>query len=158
MALDAEMLTRAGIPEEHHEEILKGHNETVAGLRAEVERYKNDAEEAEKYTKEQNHYKSEYERLETEFEGYRTQIRKKEVCRELLEDLGFNERMVNRLYDKPQLLSLFELDINGYIKDSYELETRVLEDFGDTIKGERTPRANRSRSKALERIRRRGVM
>ena len=156
MALDAEFLSKAGIPAEHHEAILNGHNETVAGLRDDIEHYKNEAEEATKNAKEQNHYKIEYERLTAEFESYKTQVLKEDACREVLTELGLKDSLVQRLYNKPQLLELFDLDSKGKIVDPYKLESQVLADFGDTIKERRSPRAERNRSRALERIRRNG--
>ena len=155
MALDIEFLIAAGVPAEHHEAILNGHQETINGLQDDINHYKKEAEEAERTTNEHKHHKAEYERLNAEFEAYKTNVLKAEACRTALKELGMKEKYIERFYNKPQLLELFELDEKGEIKDSYELEAQILEDFGDFIdKERRTPRAERVKSRALERIRR----
>ena len=156
MSLTRKFMQGMGLTEEQATAIIEANEETIAGLKAEIEKYKTASEESnKKLTKAQkelsevkeeaeanegkNPYKVKYEAIKEEFESYKEDIKNKETkrtkedaFRALLKDVGVSEKRINSVV-KVSDIDGIELDEDGKIKDASKLKESVKEEWSDFI-------------------------
>lgn len=167
MSLTRKALAAMGIEEDKAEQIMEMHLETVNTIKSErdkakesAEKYKADADKLPGIEKELNSlkekagqpdaYKEKYEKLKKEYDTYKGDITAKETreaktkaYRELLKDIGVNEKRFDAVIRLTDFDSM-ELE-DGKLKDVDELKTKAKEEWSDylvksSVKGADTPK------------------
>ena len=151
MALTRKYLQGMGLTEEQVGAIIESNEETIKGLKAEIEKYKNDAEELPKIkaelTKikeaaengEKDPYKVKYEALKEEFASYKKTIAEKEIktkkeeaYKQLLKSAGVSEKRIEAVL-KVSDVDMLEFDDEGKVKDSDKLTENIKSEWADFI-------------------------
>ena len=155
MALTRKFLEALGIEQAKIDEIISAHTEVTNALKADRDNYK---EKAEKYDEtkteldkakseldkvNKDEYKTKYESLESEFNKYKTDIAEKEVkvkkeeaYKNMLKEIGVNEKSIDAIVKVKDLSSL-KLDDKGNIVDVETLKESEKKDWeGFIIKSE----------------------
>lgn len=156
MSLTRKFMQGMGLTEEQVNAIIEANEETITGLKAEIDKFKTASEESEKKLakaqkelstiKEEaeanegkNPYKVKYDALKEEFESYKADITAKETkktkedaFRALLKECGVSEKRINSVVKVSDVESI-ELDENGNIKDVEQLKKSVKEEWNDFI-------------------------
>ncbi len=167
MALSRKYLQGMGLTEEQVTAIVEANEETITGLKSEIDKYKTAGEEAEKkLTKVQkeldgikeeaeknegkNPYKVKYDALKEEFEAYKadvdakaTKATKEEAYKALLKECGVADKRIAAVARVADIDSI-ELDEDGNIKDAAALKKSIKEEWGDFIPTEGTKGADTS--------------
>ena len=153
MALTRKYLHGMGLTEEQATAIIEANEETISGLKDEIEKYKQEAEGKDKaLTKVQkeldsikaeteegkNPYKVKYEAVKEEFEAYKKEITAKEIhsekesaFRKLLQDVGVSEKRINSVV-KVSDIDAIEIE-DGTIKDADKVKANIKEEWADFI-------------------------
>lgn len=156
MALSRKFLSGMGLTEEQASAIIEANEETITGLKAQIEEAQTARDKAEKdlakaqkelsgikeaAEKEEgkNPYKVKYEAIKEEFEAYKKDISAKEVraskreaYKALLKDCGVSDKRIDSVL-KVTNLDVVELDEDGKIKDSDTLKKQIKEEWSDFI-------------------------
>lgn len=159
MALSRKYLQGMGLTEEQVNAIVEANEETITGLKNEIDKFRTASEEAEKKLakvqkeldtiKEEaeenegkNPYKVKYDAIKEEFENYKkdinakeTKASKEEAYRSLLKECGVSEKRINSVV-KVSDVDGVELDENGKIKDAETLKKSIKEEWSDFITSE----------------------
>lgn len=160
MALSRKFLTALGIEAEKVDEIIGAHTETVNALKEEREKYKADAEkladveakleEMKAASKDNDTYKVKYDALKEEFDNYKSTESKKaekasktEAYKALLLKAGVSDKRVASVL-KVSDIDKIELDKDGKIKGSDEMEKSIKEEWADFIVSTQERGANTS--------------
>ena len=165
MALSRKYLQGMGLTEEQVNAIVEANEETITGLKAEIEKYKTAGEDSEKklakvqkelntmkeeaeQNEGKNPYKVKYDALKEEFDSYKGEIKAKETkatksdaYKALLKECGVNEKRINAVL-KVSDVDGIELDENGKIVDSDKLKASIKEEWSDFILTETTKGAD----------------
>ena len=147
MALTRKFLEALGIEQAKIDEIISAHTEVTDSLKADRDSYKEKAEkydetkteldkaksELDKVSKDE--YKTKYESLEAEFNKYKTDIAEKEVkvkkeeaYKNMLKEIGVNEKSIDAIVKVKDLSSL-KLDDKGEIVDVDALKESEKKDW-----------------------------
>ena len=147
MALTRKFLEALGIEQAKIDEIISAHTEVTDSLKADRDSYKQKAEkydetkteldkaksELDKVSKDE--YKTKYESLEAEFNKYKTDIAEKEVkvkkeeaYKNMLKEIGVNEKSIDAIVKVKDLSSL-KLDDKGEIVDVDTLKESEKKDW-----------------------------
>ena len=147
MALTRKFLEALGIEQAKIDEIISAHTEVTDSLKADRDSYKEKAEkydqtkteldkaksELDKVSKDE--YKTKYESLEAEFNKYKTDIAEKEVkvkkeeaYKNMLKEIGVNEKSIDAIVKVKDLSSL-KLDDKGNIVDADTLKESEKKDW-----------------------------
>lgn len=161
MSLTRKFMAGMGLTEEQVNAIIEANEETITGLKAEIEKYKSTSEESEKKlakvqkeldgikeeTKEnegKNPYKVKYDALKEEFDTYKADINakatkaaKEEAFKALLKDIGVAEKRIGAVVKVSDVEGV-ELDEDGNIKDADNLKKSLKEEWSDFIPKEVT--------------------
>lgn len=165
MALSRKYLAGMGLTEEQVNAIIEANEETISGLKAEIEKFQTASEDAEKKlgkaqkeletikadaekNADKNPYKVKYDALKEEFSKYKadvdakaTKATKEEAYKELLKECGVAEKRIASVVKVADIDSI-ELDENGNIKDADNLKKSVKEEWADFIPTEGTKGAS----------------
>lgn len=168
MSLTRKFMQGMGLTEEQVNAIIEANEETITGLKAEIEKYKTASEDSDKklakVQKEldtikdeaeknegKNPYKVKYEAVKEEFENYKKDISAKEMkatkksaYEELLKECGVSEKRIKSVI-KVSDIDGIELDENGKIKDAEQLKKNVKKEWEDFIPTEASKGANTSK-------------
>lgn len=162
--LNETLLNQIGVPEEHIQAILDGHNATVNGIREEIELYKTEAEDlrntsaklqaAEKELEaiKDTDWKAKHDALKAEFDAVKESDLKQKLYKELAEEVGLPYRYSEKICKKHYTDKL-ELDKKGGLKDRESLARELEETWAEVIKPKSKPEKVRNHSAALDRIR-----
>ncbi len=155
MALSRKYLMGMGLTEEQVNAIIEANEETISGLKAEIEKYKTSDEESTKKlqkaqkelesikkeaeeTEGKNPYKVKYDALKEEFKAYKDDISAKETkaektkaFRELLKEVGVSDKRIDSVVKVSDIDSL-EIE-DGKIKDADALKKSIKEEWADFI-------------------------
>ena len=167
MALSRKFMQGMGLTEEQASAIIEANEETISGLKAEIEKNQKEAEKAQKELSKaqkelgdlkkeaeesdgKNPYKVKYDAIKEEFENYKKDIKSKETkaakedaYRALLKEVGVSEKRIPAVLKVSNVDSL-ELDENGSFKDVAELKKSIKEERSDFIQTEGTKGADTS--------------
>ena len=156
MSLTRKFMQGMGLTEEQVNAIIESNEETITGLKGEIEKEKTAKEETEKklgkvqkeldtlkeeaeQNEGKNPYKVKYDALKEEFNNYKADITAKETktakesaFRELLKSIGISEKRINSVVRVSDLDSV-ELDSEGKIKDEADLKQSLKEEWSDFI-------------------------
>ena len=157
MSLTRKFMQGMGITEEQANAIIEANEETITGLKAEIEKYKTASEESEKNlakvqkelnelkeeTEEKdgkNPYKAKYDAIKEEFEQYKNEISaketkatKKEAFKALLKECKVSEKRIETVLKcSEDTINGIELE-DGKIKGADELKKSVKEEWSDFI-------------------------
>lgn len=167
MALSRKFMQGMGLTEEQASAIIEANEETISGLKAEIEKNQKEAEKAQKELSKaqkelgdlkkeaeesdgKNPYKVKYDAIKEEFENYKKDIKSKETkaakedaYRALLKEVGVSEKRIPAVLKVSNVDSL-ELDENGSFKDVAELKKSIKEEWSDFIPTEGTKGADTS--------------
>lgn len=167
MALSRKFMQGMGLTEEQASAIIEANEETINGLKAEIEKNQKEAEKAQKELSKaqkelgdlkkeaeesdgKNPYKVKYDAIKEEFENYKKDIKSKETkaakedaYRALLKEVGVSEKRIPAVLKVSNVDSL-ELDENGSFKDVAELKKSIKEEWSDFIPTEGTKGADTS--------------
>lgn len=167
MSLTRKFMQGMGLTEEQVNAIVESNEETITGLKGEIEKERTAKEEAEKklgkvqkeldtlkeeaeQNEGKNPYKVKYDALKEEFNNYKADITAKETktakesaFRELLKSIGISEKRINSVVRVSDLDSV-ELDSEGKIKDEADLKQSLKEEWSDFIPTEGAQGANTS--------------
>lgn len=167
MALSRKYLQGMGLNEEQINAIVEANEETITGLKAEIEKYKTASEgsdktlakvqkELDEMKKEaeesasKNPYKVKYDAIKEEFEKFKadetakaTKAAKSDAYKELLKECGISEKRIASVLKVSDTDSV-ELDENGKVKDADDLKKAIKEEWADFIPTESTRGANAS--------------
>jgi chromosome segregation ATPase len=167
MALSRKFMQGMGLTEEQASAIIEANEETISGLKAEIEKNQKEAEKAQKELSKaqkelgdlkkeaeesdgKNPYKVKYDAIKEEFENYKKDIKSKETkaakedaYRALLKEVGVSEKRIPAVLKVTDINSL-ELDENGAFKDVAELKKSIKEEWSDFIPTEGTKGADTS--------------
>ena len=156
MALSRKFMQGMGLTEEQASAIIEANDETITGLKAEIEKYKSAYETSEKSLEKvqkelntlkeeaennnsKNPYKVKYEAIKEEFESYKKDITAKETkasktdaYRALLQEAGVSEKRINSVLKVSDVDSI-ELDEDGKIKDADKLKESIKKEWSDFI-------------------------
>ena len=156
MSLTRKFMQGMGLTEEQVNAIIEANEETITGLKAEIEKFKTASEESDKkLTKVQkeldnykdeaeknegkNPYKVKYEAIKEEFDNYKKDIGAKEVRANkedaytaLLKECGVSEKRIKSVVKVSDIDSI-ELDEEGKIKDAGKLKDSIKEEWSDFI-------------------------
>lgn len=163
MALSRKFLQAMGLTEEQVGSIIEAHQETVTGLKGEIDKYKEAETKLANVQKEldqlkqdaenregKNPWKVKYDALKEEFDGYKaeeqakaTKSAKVTAYKKLLKEIGISEKRIDAV-TKVAELDKIELDKDGSIKDVDELKASLKKEWEDFIqtpgeKGATTP-------------------
>ena len=167
MSLTRKFMQGMGLTEEQVNAIIEANEETITGLKAEIEKYKTASEDSEKNLKKvqkeldgikdeaeknegKNPYKVKYEAVKEEFEAYKKDISAKETkatktdaYKNLLKECGVSEKRINAIIKVSDVNSI-EFDEDGKIKDVNDLKKSIKEEWSDFIQTEGTKGAETS--------------
>lgn len=167
MALSRKYLQGMGLNEEQINAIVEANEETITGLKAEIEKYKSASEgsdktlakvqkELDEMKKEaeesasKNPYKVKYDAIKEEFENYKaeekakaTKTAKKDAYRELLKACGVSDKRLESILKVTDTDSV-EFDEDGKVKDADNLKKAIKEEWADFIPTESTRGTNAS--------------
>lgn len=151
MSLTRNWLSALGIEADKVEEIIKGHAETVDGLKDELEKYKADAKKLPEVTAELEKLKEavkndrtdelqkKYDKLKAEFDDYKSDVKGKEVqatkskaYRSLLKEVGVSEKRIDSIM-KVTDLSTIDFDDDNKIVDTDKVTESIKKEWGDFI-------------------------
>ena len=156
-----------GLTEEQASAIIEANEETITGLKAEIEKFKTASEESDKklakvqkeldtikdeasQNEGKNPYKVKYEAIKEEFEAYKkdisakeTKASKTEAFEALLKECGVSEKRIKSVLKVSEIDGI-ELDENGKIKDADALKKQIKEEWADFIPTEGTQGAQTS--------------
>ena len=156
MSLSRKFMQGMGLTEEQASAIIEANEETIAGLKAEIEKYKSASEESDKklakvqkeldnikdeasQNEGKNPYKVKYEAIKEEFETYKNDIKmqatkasKAEAFENLLKECGVSEKRIKAVLKVSEIDGI-ELDENGKIKDADVLKKQIKEEWADFI-------------------------
>lgn len=158
MSLTRKFMQGMGLTEEQVNAIIEANEETITGLKAEIEKFKTAGEESEKKLakvqkeldtmKEEaeenegkNPYKVKYDALKEEFESYKndisakeTKASKTEAYKGLLKECGVAEKRFERVLKCSDAeINSIEFDEEGKIKGADDLKKAIKEEWGDFI-------------------------
>lgn len=156
MALSRKFMQGMGLTEEQASAIIEANEETITGLKAEIEKYQTASEEAEKKLSkaqkeletikgeaeknaDKNPYKVKYDALKEEFNKYKadvdaktTKANKEEAYKNLLKECGVADKRIASVVKVADLNGI-ELDDEGKIKDADALKKSIKEEWADFI-------------------------
>lgn len=156
MALSRKYLLGMGLTEEQVTAIIESNEETINGLKDEIEKYKTGEETAnkklEKIQKEmdilkkdaedadgKNPYKVKYEALKEDFDSYKKEVesektntKKTEAYKNLLKEIGISDKHINSVARLIELDKI-KLDKDGNIEGIDELKKALTEEWSDFI-------------------------
>lgn len=156
MSLTRKFMTGMGLTEEQVNAIIEANEETITGLKAEIEKYKTASETAEKNLNKvqkeldglkseaeenegKNPYKVKYDALKEEFKSYKDGINAKEVktakeeaYKSLLKEVGVAEKRIASVV-KVSDIDKLELDDQGKLTNVDELKKSIKEEWADFI-------------------------
>lgn len=151
MSLTRNWLSALGIEADKVEEIIKGHAETVDGLKDELEKYKADAKKLPEVTAELEKLKEavkndrtdelqkKYDKLKAEFDDYKSDVKGKEVqatkskaYRSLLKEVGVSEKRIDSIM-KVTDLSTIDFDDDNKIVDADKVTESIKNEWSDFI-------------------------
>lgn len=156
MALSRKYLAGMGLNEEQINAIIEANEETITGLKAEIEKHKTASESSDKTlakaqkeldalkkeaeeSASKNPYKVKYDAIKEEFEKFKadetakaTKAAKSDAYKELLKECGISEKRIASVLKVSDTDSI-ELDENGKIKDSETLKKSITEEWEDFI-------------------------
>ena len=151
MSLTRNWLSALGIEADKVEEIIKGHAETVDGLKDELEKYKADAKKLPEVTAELEKLKEavkndrtdelqkKYDKLKAEFDEYKSDVKGKEVqatkskaYRSLLKEVGVSEKRIDSIM-KVTDLSTIDFDDDNKIVDAEKVTESIKNEWSDFI-------------------------
>jgi hypothetical protein len=166
MALSRKFMQGMGLTEEQISAIIEANEETINGLKDEIEKYKTAGETSEKTLSKvqkeldtlkkdaeekdgKNPYKVKYEAVKEEYEKYKSDIKakeltasKKEAYEALLKEIGVADKRIASVLKVSDFDSI-ELE-DGKIKDVETLKKSLTEEWSDFIQTEQTKGANTS--------------
>ena len=167
MALSRKYLQGMGLTEEQVNAIIEANEETITGLKADIDKHQTANEDAEKKlakalkeldalkadaekSAEKNPYKVKYDALKEEFSKYKSDIEaqatkasKEEAYTALLKECGVVEKRIKSVLKVADIDSI-ELDENGTIKDVDALKKAIKEEWEDFIPSDETKGASTS--------------
>jgi predicted nucleic acid-binding Zn-ribbon protein len=150
-----------GLTEEQVNAIIEANEETITGLKGEIEKYQTASEEAEKKLSkaqkelstlkedaeknaDKNPYKVKYDALKEEFNKYKadvdakaTKATKEDAYRALLKECGVADKRIPAVVKVADIDSI-ELDEEGKIKNADALKSSIKEEWSDFIPTEGT--------------------
>lgn len=156
MALGRKYMQGMGLTEEQINAIIEANEETISGLKAEIEKFKTAGEESEKKLAKaqkelgelkdaaekndgKNPYKVKYDALKEEFEAFKadtekaaSKAAKENAYKALLKETGILEKHIDKVLKVSDLDSI-ELDKDGKIKDVDALKKSIKEEWDDFI-------------------------
>ena len=157
MALTRKFMQGMGLTEEQASAIIEANEETITGLKAEIEKYKTASEDSDKKLakvqkeldtmKEEaetndskNPYKAKYEAIKEEFETFKTDIsaketkaNKKEAYKALLKECGVSDKRIDTvLRCSDSVIESLELE-DGNIKGTDDLKKSIADEWADFI-------------------------
>lgn len=165
MSLTRKFMQGMGLTEEQVNAIIEANEETITGLKAEIEKFKTASEESDKKLakaqkelttiKEEaekdegkNPWKVKYDAIKEEFSAFKaekdaeaTKASKEKAYRELLKDVGVSEKRINSVL-KVTDLNKIELDEEGNIKDVEDHKKSIKDEWNDFIPAEGTQGAS----------------
>lgn len=165
MALSRKYLQGMGLTEEQVTAIIEANEDTINGLKDEIEQHKSASEEAnKKLTKVQkeldtikeeaeknegkNPYKVKYDALKEEYNAYKADVNAKETkskkadsYRKLLKESGVADKRLDAILRVTDVDKL-EFDEEGNLKDKDELVKSIKEEWSDFIQTEQKQGAN----------------
>ena len=147
MALKRTYLKGLGLNDEQIDAVIEGHNETVEGLKADLNKYKGDAEKLPGVQKELDDlkaakdggWKEKHDKLKGEFEAYKNDVQAKETraakeaaYRAILKDADLSEKGVEKAikyadWDK------IELEADGKLKGAADHLKSVKEEWAEYV-------------------------
>ncbi len=147
MTLKRTYLKGLGLNDEQIEAVIERHNETVEGLKADINKYKGDAEKLPGVQKELDElkavgdggWKEKHDKLKGEFDGYKKDVEAKEAraakeaaYRAILKDANLSDRGVEKAlkyadWDK------IELEADGKLKGATDHLKSVKEDWAEYV-------------------------
>lgn len=166
MSLTRKFMQGMGLSEEQVNAIIEANEETISGLKAEIEKYRTASEDSDKkLTKVQkeldtmkdeaekseskNPYKVKYEAVKEEFETFKKDISAKETRSEkekayaaLLKECGVSEKRIASVVKVSDIDSI-ELE-DGKIKDADTLKDSIKDEWSDFIQTDGTKGADTS--------------
>ena len=163
MSLTRKFMQGMGLTEEQVNAIIEANEETITGLKAEIEKYKTAGEDSAKNLakvqkeldaiKEEaadnegkNPYKVKYDAIKEEFENFKKDISAKEAkeaktkaYKNLLQECGVPEKRFDRILKcSEDEINKVEFDDDGKVKSSEDLKKAIKEEWGDFIPTEGT--------------------
>lgn len=156
MALSRKFLQGMGLTEEQASAIIEANEETINGLKAEIEKNRTEKETAEKQLAKaqkelgemkkeaeensgKNPYKVKYDAIKEEFDNFKKDIKSKEThtakvdaFKALLKEVGVNEKRIGSVVKVSDIDSI-ELDEDGKIKNVDDLKKSIKEEWSDFI-------------------------
>lgn len=157
MSLTRKFMQGMGLTEEQVNAIIEANEETITGLKAEIEKHKTASEESEKKlakvqkelndikeeaeeSEGKNPYKAKYDAIKEEFEAYKNDITAKEIkatkkdaYKALLKECGVSEKRIDTVLKcSDDVISGIELE-DGNIKDADDLKKAIKEEWSDFI-------------------------
>lgn len=156
MALSRKYLQGMGLNEEQINAIIEANEETITGLKAEIEKHQKASESSEKslakvqkeldeMKKEaeegasKNPYKVKYEAIKEEFDKYKadekakaTHASKEDAFKALLKECGVSEKRIASVLRVSEVDGI-EFDENGKVKDAEALKKSIKEEWADFI-------------------------
>ena len=156
MALSRKYLQGMGLNEEQINAIIEANEETITGLKAEIEKHQKTSESSEKslakvqkeldeMKKEaeegasKNPYKVKYEAIKEEFDKYKadeeakaTHASKEDAFKALLKECGVSEKRIASVLRVSEVDGI-EFDENGKVKDAEALKKSIKEEWADFI-------------------------
>lgn len=156
MSLTRKFMQGMGLTEEQATAIIEANEETITGLKDEIEKYKTASEASEKNlakvqkelnslkeeaenNNSKNPYKVKYEAIKEEFENYKkditakeTKATKSEAYETLLKECGVSEKRIKAVL-KVSDIDGIELDEDGKIKDADTLKKSIKDEWADFI-------------------------
>ena len=167
MALSRKYLQGMGITEEQVNAIIEANEETITGLKGEIEKYKTASEDAEKQLAKaqkelesikkeaeeadgKNPYKVKYDALKEEFANFKAEIESKatkaaktDAYKALLKEAGVSEKRIDSVLKvSGSEIEKLELNEEGKIKDADTLKKSIKEEWSDFIPTEGTQGAS----------------
>ena len=171
MSLTRKFMQGMGLTEEQATAIIEANEETITGLKDEIEKYKTASETSEKNlakvqkelnslkeeaenNNSKNPYKVKYEAIKEEFENYKkditakeTKATKSEAYEALLKECGVSEKRIKAVL-KVSDIDGIELDEDGKIKDADTLKKSIKDEWADFIQTDGQQGANTSKPPA----------
>lgn len=153
MALSRKYLQGMGLTEEQVNAIIEANEETITGLKNEIETAQADAETNKKKldkvqkeldgikeeTEGKNPYKVKYEAIKEEFESYKSDLaakeakeKKAEAFKGLLKESGVTEKRIASILKVSDVDSI-EFDEDGKVKDASDRIKAIKEEWADFI-------------------------
>ena len=165
MALSRKFLQGMGLTEEQASAIIEANEETITGLKDEIEKYKTASESSEKNlakvqkelnslkedaenNNSKNPYKVKYEAIKEEFENYKndteakeSRTKKEDAYKAILKDANIPEKHFAKILKYSDIDGL-EFDDKGELSNKSELLKSIKEEWGDHIEQTGTTGAN----------------